>query len=345
MTGIAAWSETGSTLECLRDLAHQSLGRWELPSPISVTLVNVSENVTWRLDGPSGERWILRIHRDGYHSRDGIRTELVWLHALQNDIGIVTPQAIAGVDGDEIQTGHVSGLASPRNMVLFEFIDGVEPSMDADLAEPFRRLGDVSARLHLHAMTWQRPAFFERLNWDAAGVFGPLPNWGDWRDGPLDDTHQRSFLEGVEEKVLERLGTYGRTPERFGLAHCDLRLGNLLLVSDETRVIDFDDCGLSWFLYDLASALTLIDNLDTTGDLLAAWFAGYRSVRVLDEDDMAIIPSLVMMRRFAILAWFGSHAETELAAENREGYAAATCAMGEAFLSRSGDGDGHLPWL
>ncbi|MCE2520074.1 MAG: phosphotransferase [Alphaproteobacteria bacterium] len=345
MTRTAAWSETGSTLECLRDLAHRSLGRWELPSPISVTLVNVSENVTWRLDGPSGERWILRIHRDGYHSRDGIRTELVWLHALQNDIGIVTPQAIAGVDGDEIQTDHVSGLASPRNMVLFEFIDGVEPSMDADLAEPFRRLGDVSARLHLHAMTWQRPAFFERLNWDAAGVFGPLPNWGDWRDGPLDDTHQRSFLEGVEEKVLERLGAYGRTPERFGLAHCDLRLGNLLLVGDETRVIDFDDCGLSWFLYDLASALTLIDNLDTTGDLLAAWFAGYRAVRVLDEDDMAIIPSLVMMRRFAILAWFGSHAETELAAENREGYAAATCAMGEAFLSRSGDGDGHLPWL
>ncbi len=345
MTGVTAWSETGSTLERLHDLAYQSLGRWDLPSQTSVTLVNVSENVTWRLDGPSGERWILRIHRDGYHSRDGIRTELVWLHALQNDIGLVTPQAIAGVDGDEIQTGHVPGLASPRNMVLFEFIDGVEPSMDVDLEEPFRRLGEVSARLHRHAMTWQRPAFFERLDWDAAGVFGPRPNWGDWRDGPLDDTLQRTFLEDVEEEVVERLGTYGMAPGRFGLAHCDLRLGNLLLVGDETRVIDFDDCGLSWFLYDLASALTLIDNLDTTGDLVAAWCAGYRSVRSLEADDMAIIPSLVMMRRFAILAWFGSHAETELAVDNKEGYTAAMCAMGEAFLSRSDDGSVRLPWL
>ncbi len=345
MTGVTAWSETGSTLECLRDLAHRSLGRWNLPSPVSVTLVNVSENVTWRLDGPSGERWILRIHRDGYHSREGIRTELVWLHALQNDIGIVTPQAIAGVDGDEIQTGHVSGLANPRNMVLFEFIDGVEPSMDVDLEEPFRRLGDVSARLHLHAMAWRRPAFFERLDWDADGVFGSLPNWGDWRDGPLDDTGQRSFLEGVETEVLERLASYSRTSARFGLAHCDLRLGNLLLVGDETRVIDFDDCGLSWFLYDLASALTLIDNLGNTGDLVDAWLSGYRSIRALDADDMAMIPSLVMMRRFAILAWFGSHAETELAVDNKEGYATAMCAMGEAFLSRPCDADGRLPWL
>lgn len=345
MTGVTPWSETGSTLEYLRDLAHQSLDRWRLPSPVSVTLVNVSENVTWRLDGPSGERWILRIHRDGYHSKDGIRTELVWLHALQNDIGIITPQAIAGVDGDEIQTGRVSGLASPRNMVLFEFIDGLEPSMDVNLEEPFQRLGDVSARLHLHAMTWQRPDFFERLNWDAAGVFGPHANWGDWRDGPLDDVHQRSFLERVEAEILKRLEIYGMAPGRFGLAHCDLRLGNLLLVGDETRVIDFDDCGLSWFLYDLASALTLIDDLDTTGDLVAAWFAGYRSVRALDADDLAIISSLVMMRRFAILAWFGSHAETELAVDNKEGYAAAACAMGEAFLSRPTDRDGVLPWL
>ncbi|MDE0045532.1 MAG: phosphotransferase, partial [bacterium] len=218
-------------------------------------------------------------------------------------------------------------------------------SMDVDLEEPFRRLGDVSARLHLHAMAWQRPSFFERLNWDAGGVFGSLPNWGDWRDGPLDDTHQSIFLEEVEEEILERLETYGTAPGRFGLAHCDLRLGNLLLVGDETRVIDFDDCGLSWFLYDLASALTLIDNLDTTGDLVAAWLAGYRSVGALDTDDLAIISSLVMMRRFAILAWFGSHAETELAVDNKEGYAADTCAMGEAFLSRPACGDCLLPWL
>ncbi len=345
MSGVAPWNETGKTLQDVRVLVHRSLKRWDLPSDVAVTRVNVSENVTWRLDGAAGERWILRVHRDGYHSRDGIRTELVWLHALHHDIGIVTPQAIAGLDGDEIQTGQVPGLATPRHMVLFEFIDGVEPSMDADLKEPFRRLGDVSARLHLHAMAWRRPSFFERLNWDARGVFGPLANWGDWRDGPLDGTPQRIFLEEVEKEVRERLATYGMAPGRFGLAHCDLRLGNLLLVGDETRVIDFDDCGLSWFLYDLASALTLIDNLDTTGDLVASWLAGYRSVRALAADDLAIIPSLVMMRRFALLAWFGSHAETGLAVDNKEGYAAAACAMGEAFLAHPACGDGSLPWL
>ena len=345
MNGVAPWNEAGHRLEGVRDLVHRSLQRWELPRDACVTLINVSENVTWRLDGAGGERWILRVHRQGYHSRDGIRTELAWLHALQDDIGLVTPQAIAGLDGDEIQTGEVVGLATPRHMVLFEFIDGVEPSMGTDLKEPFRRLGAVSARLHLHAMTWQRPPFFERLNWDIDGVFGPHANWGDWRDGPLGDAHQRTLLEQVEGKVGERLAAYGMAPGRFGLAHCDLRLGNLLLVGDETRVIDFDDCGQSWFLYDLASALTLIDNLDTTGDLVSSWLAGYRSVRLLAAADLAIIPSLVMMRRFALLAWFGSHAETALAVDNKAGYAADACAMGEAFLARPACGDGSLPWL
>ncbi len=345
MAEVSAWRETGETLERLHELARNSLGLWDLPLDTAVTLINVSENVTWRLDGPAGEKWILRVHREGYHSRAGIQTELDWLHALQDDIALVTPQAIAGRDGAEIQEGVVEGLERPRQMVLFAFIEGVEPRMDDDLEGPFLRLGEVSARLHRHAIAWRRPAYFERLNWDAAGVFGPAPNWGDWRDGPLDDTRQTAFLERVEHEVRGRLERYGTTPARFGLAHCDLRLGNLLLVGDDTRVIDFDDCGLAWFLYDLASALTLIDDLPVTGALVEAWLDGYRAWRDLERDDLEAIPVLVLLRRFAILAWFGSHAETELARENSSGFAAGMCAMGEAWLTQ-GAGDGALlPWL
>ena len=346
MPAVGAWRESGRTLDLLLDLARRVPSAVGVcPEGTAVRLVNLSENATWRLDGPSGERWILRIHREGYHSREGIQTELDWLHALQRDTGLVTPQAIAGVDGSEIQEGTAEGLPRPRQMVLFEFIEGVEPAMDDDLEDPFRRLGEVSARLHLHAIDWQRPPYFERLTWDAGGVLGPAPNWGDWREGPLDDARQSAFLQRVESDVKARLEAFGRDPERFGLAHCDLRLGNLLLVGDDTRVIDFDDSGTSWFLYDLASALTLIDNRSNTRELVEAWLDGYRSRRRLESRDLMAVPALVMLRRFAILAWFGSHAETDLARDHREGFAADMCAMGEAYLSREPSPATPFTWL
>ncbi len=74
---------------------------------------------------------ILRVHREGYHSVNGIRSELAWMRALQAEGGVLTPQAIPGKDGQDIQTRLASALCpAPRNCVLFEFIDGIEPPQD-----------------------------------------------------------------------------------------------------------------------------------------------------------------------------------------------------------------------
>ncbi|MBN35550.1 MAG: aminoglycoside phosphotransferase [Rhodospirillaceae bacterium] len=328
----------------LQRLVEQSMPLWDQPEGTRATLMNVSENATYRLDAPDGSKTVLRVHRENYHSYNGIQTELDWLHALQNDAGIITPQAITGRDGKEIQEGIVDGLPVPRQMVLFEFIDGVEPSEDDDLIEPFRKLGEVSALLHLHAIDWQRPAYFKRLVWDHEHVVGPNPNWGNWRDGPIHEPAHIAQFEQLEKGMVERLNRYGRGPERFGLAHADLRLANLLLVGDSTRVIDFDDCGDAWFLYDLATALTLIDNIEATRALVESWLDGYARHRELDGDDLTAIASLIMMRRIAMMAWFGTHADTTLAQDHRGPFPAETCEMIEAYLSSEPSADNIIPW-
>ncbi|MBC6439955.1 MAG: phosphotransferase [Rhodospirillales bacterium] len=331
----------------LQRLAEQSLPLWDLPEGTTATLLNVSENATYRMDATDGSKWALRIHREDYHTLDGIQTELDWMHALQHDADVITPQAIAGVNGKEIQEGIVEGLPGPRRMVLFAFIDGIEPEEDHDLIEPFRRLGEVSAKLHMHAVAWPRPAHFERLVWDVEHVLGlgVEPNWGFWRDGPAGDVEEVAQLQRIQDAMVTRLAAYGREPERFGLAHSDLRLANLLLVGDSTRVIDFDDCGTGWFLYDLATAMTLIDNTETSGALIQSWLDGYLPLRPLDDADRKAIPDLIMMRRFAMLAWFGSHADTELARQNSKGYAAEFCLMGEAYMAEEPGADNPAPWL
>ena len=57
-----------------------------------ITLINVSENATYRVDDPAtGERFVLRVHRLGYHSTQAILSELDWLEALREEAGVRTP--------------------------------------------------------------------------------------------------------------------------------------------------------------------------------------------------------------------------------------------------------------
>ena len=335
---------SGAMLAVLENLVRNSLSLWGLSPQTRISLANFSENATWRLDMPNGARAMLRVHRESYHRLEGIRSELAWLHALRKGTDLTVPRAIAGLDGKEVQGGTAAGLVRQRHMVLFDFIDGVEPEEGNNLVEPFRRLGEVSARLHLHAIGWHRPPGFERLVWDLEHVVGPRAYWGSWRDGPLDDVHQATQIGRLQQAVAARLRRYGRSQKRFGLAHCDLRLANLLLNGNDTKVIDFDDCGDSWFLYDLATAMTLIDNQPQSRALIDAWLEGYLPCRPLDKEDRLAIPSLLVMRRLAILAWFGSHADTVLAREHGPGFAAELCEMAEAYMTRAPTPDDLLPW-
>ena len=56
------------------------------------------------------------------------------------------------------------------------------------------------------------------------------------------------LLSRLEETIRHRLVAYGRGRDRFGLTHNDLRLANLLLDGERMFVIDFDDCGDSWYM-------------------------------------------------------------------------------------------------
>lgn len=321
----------------LADVAARALPLWGVSREARVTLLNISENATYRVDDPARpEPLILRVHRTGYHSLDAIRTELAWMKALKDEAGVETPQAIAALDGDLIQTIASPALQEQRQVVMFAFIAGAEPSADS-LIEPFKRLGAIAARMHAHARRWQRPDYFERLVWDFEGALGKRGNWGDWRDGPGLDAAAIDVLEQMVDRIGIELEAFGMDDARFGLIHADLRLANLLVTPDDTRVIDFDDAGLGWYLYDVATAVSFMEEREDLDSLIAAWVAGYRSVAPLSAEEEREIPTFLMLRRMAILAWIGSHAETDLARELGLPYTQGTLRLARRYLARYTD--------
>jgi Ser/Thr protein kinase RdoA (MazF antagonist) len=192
--------------------------------------------------------------------------------------------------------------------------------------------------MHTHARTWRRPPGFTRPRWDWESCLGPHGHWGRWQDGPDLDDGGRAVLGAAAELARDRLGAYGDGPERFGLVHGDMRRANLVAPQDggEVVVIDFDDCGLSWFLWDAAATLSFLEHRADLPALLEAWVRGYRSRAPLTPEDEAVLPSLVLVRRMLLLAWIGTHAEVEQAGSVRPGFAGATCALAERYLASHG---------
>ena len=66
---------------CVDDLR---LDLWRETAGGRATLINLSENHTFRIDAPAG-RTVLRVHRPGYHTAASIESELAWLEALRRD--------------------------------------------------------------------------------------------------------------------------------------------------------------------------------------------------------------------------------------------------------------------
>ena len=272
---------------------------------------------------------ILRLHRANYHTRRAIECELAWSAALTREGGVSTPQFFAGCNGDAIQTVYADELGGERHMVMFAFLDGSEPDPSQDLVKPFEQLGRIAAKTHNHSVRWRGPSPFVRPSWVEETVFGERATWGDWRAAPHIDWEVRAILERLETTVTDRLEAFGKPPERFGLIHADMRLTNLLINKGETRLIDFDDCGFGWFLYDFAASVSFMEEHPQVPALKQAWIQGYRSERQLSAADEREIETFVMFRRMALLAWLGSHGEVAKVQELAPTFAEGTAKLAE----------------
>ncbi|GAA3104169.1 phosphotransferase enzyme family protein [Streptosporangium carneum] len=330
-------SAGGDVLARVHGTAREAARLHGLPDA-EVTLINVSENATYRVDDPAtGRRSILRVHRLGYHSTTAILSELAWLEALRREAGIATPSVLPAPGGRRVLT--VPG-AQPRDCVMFEFLPGTEPPRER-LVPDFERLGALTARMHRHARSWRPPSWFTRFHWDHDAALGAESRWGRWQDGTGVDPEVSAVLGRLDGELRERLRRFGRSPERYGLIHADLRLANLLVTDDgPPSVIDFDDCGFGWRLYDLAAALSFIEHDPQAPEMVASWVRGYRTVLDLPAEDEAEIWTFVMFRRLLLVAWIGTHTGADIAAELGAGYTEGTCELAERYLSGRMEGPG-----
>ena len=336
-------SAGGDVMDRVRGCAQDALAAYGGHPGATVELLNVSENATFLVSDPDAGPSVIRVHRLGYHTEQEIASELAWMDALRSEAGVRTPRVLPAADGRRVVTVRERGGADPRterHCVRFEFLPGAEPGGSADdpgLARAhFAELGEITARMHRHAREWSRPAWFTRFHWDYAAAFGPQARWGRWQDGIGVGPSERRILTRLDNVLRARLRAFGSGPARYGLVHADTRLANLLVHDGSVSVIDFDDSGFSWYLYDLGTAVSFFEHEPQVPALIDSWLEGYRRVGgpgQLSAEEQAEIWTFIMFRRLLLVAWIGSHRAVDIAAELGAGYTRGSCDLAESYLS------------
>jgi Ser/Thr protein kinase RdoA (MazF antagonist) len=310
--------------------ARAALAPFGFSPQARLALLSLSENATYRVDDPeAGRTAVLRVHRTGYHPPGAVASELAWLQALRRDEGLLTPAVFAAADGREVVDVTIGGVT--RQTVLFEFMPGTEPP-EEDLAEKFELLGEICGRMHRHSREWSRPASFVRFSWDFDSCVGQSGRWGRWQDGVGVGREELATLDRAAALMRDRLRRFGTGPERFGLIHADMRLANLLVNGRDIQVIDFDDCGFGWFLFDLGASVSFFEHDPRTPALCDAWQRGYRRILPLPAADAAEIPTFVLLRRLQLVAWVGSHRFADSARDLGAEFTRGACELAERYL-------------
>src|SRR5262249_55066099 len=144
-----------------------------------------------------------------YHTAASIASELAWMTALRLSGQVVVPAVVAARDGTLVQTMVAPGLDQPRHAVMFTFLTGTEPD-DSTLIAGFERLGEITARMHLHAQSWTLPEDFARHTWDQHAILGRNALWGRWEHGMGVDQEARRILDRLVAVLLRRTAALPR---------------------------------------------------------------------------------------------------------------------------------------
>ncbi len=251
------------------------------------------ENHVLEMALPSGNRAALRLHRAGYQTPDAIRSELWWCAELAR-AGLPVPAALPALDA-----ALLVALPDGRHASAIAWMDGEALGEAAkpftlpltQVLDAYHALGALLSRVHRITDGLTLPQGFTRPRWDLDGLVGDTPLWGRFWDHPVASPDQRATLLWARDALRERMAG------DIGLIHADLLRENVLVNGRSVSLIDFDDSGFGFRLYDLGTALLQTVQHPEHPQVRDALMAGYGTA----ERDM--VEAFTLARTLASVGW------------------------------------------
>ena len=277
----------------LRELAVESLCYYGLEGA-KLTFLHYQGNVVFRVDtqktiiseGDSEVflpgRYLLRVLT--ISDEPMIQSEMIWLSALRSEGWLAVPEPVSTLEGNLLVKVYTPGVPRGRVVTLMRWVDGRHLSKGIRPRHA-KGIGETMANLHNFSADWDPPEGFLRYEWDWNGLFGEA-----CLQEPIEELlklmpaqYREPFLT-VSNQVKDVMQSLGKAKDGFGLIHADMYMENILFKEGQPRVIDFEDCGYGYWLFDIGVVLSQWWGSDNWKAMRDAFLDGYTQSRALPYD-------------------------------------------------------------
>jgi Ser/Thr protein kinase RdoA (MazF antagonist) len=302
-------------LRRMRRLAEAALMRYGM-SGARLVFLQYEGNIVFRVDMPAPgqgrravrrqppERYVLRIHTSRHI--EGINSELTWLDALRHEGGLPVPEPVPTLDGELLTSMSVPGDTRDWHVSLMRWVRGRRLRQGISPGHA-RAWGNALGRLHRFAAGWRPPAAFTRMYLGWSGLYrqeGGLRYPAEHLVAMMPARYRKAF-HTVTREVREVMEDLGEERNAFGIVHGDMYLENVLFRSGEAHIIDFDDCGFGYWMYDIGVALSQWPWTDQWQRIRDALLEGYAAAHPLPQSQLAHL-DLFMAAQYAVLTLWGT---------------------------------------
>ena len=259
----------------LRRMAFAALASYDLQVG-RVRLLSNDLNGIFRVDTTAGEKYVLRVCLPGTagHTLEEIRSEMMWLEALNNDANLNTPRPVTTRDGRYVTTVEVDGVPEPRHCVVFTWAPGKDL---ADRLSPNNvfMMGELAAGIHSQAESFEPPEGFWIRSKYKVFPYSEEVIIFDAEQEPLFPPERRRVYQQAVDRIqaaLDHLCSRGEPPR---VIHNDLHQWNVKAYHSRLFAIDFEDLMWGHPVQDLAVTLYYLVGYDNYPQLRDTFRHGY----------------------------------------------------------------------
>jgi len=269
-----------SQLRQLRKLALNALKQFDLKVK-EIKFIFHGENTTYKILAKEGV-FLLRIHRENYHSKAAIIEELSWLERLSKQMENI-PKPVVSKNGLLVEkiTNHSAAISRCCSLMVWQH--GIIKDKSITTSNMFA-IGLLIAQLHKRTIGYKVK---HRNYWTLEGLLNEENKFGSYKSLQAElSKNQYSILDKCRKFTFKKIKKYQlKHPKKMALIHADLHFGNIVWQKNKPVPIDFDDCGFGFYMYDIAAAIFSLDHLNLT------------------TEDINILPYFKLTRSLSLFLW------------------------------------------
>jgi Ser/Thr protein kinase RdoA (MazF antagonist) len=206
-------------------------------------------------------------------------------------------------------SGVLEGVENSVYCTLLTWVAGQPLQPETITLEQVKTTGTYIAKLHDSAAGFAPTSAFKRPRLDGDGLFSEKSHY---HPGDLEQfftAEQQAVMANVIAKIRAVMETIGTSSETFGMIHADLISKNILFDKNEVGVIDFEECGYGYYLYDLTPMLWENRKSPRYAQIKAALWAGYTAISPQHLPYEQYLEAFVAARHVASCLWIAGNAD------------------------------------